>query len=176
MKFSEEYLKGLWLKLKNNSFLNPQNGCLEWNGKLEKNGYARTFYKKQRWLVHRASFVCNNFSIPPFTMICHKCHNRKCINPDHLYAGFHADNMNDMKNSNRACKGDNHPTRKFPEKVLKGEACFFSSLTKNQVIMIKELYKINPNCCFISRVVKIHRKTISDIINKKTWKCLDEDN
>jgi hypothetical protein len=49
-----------------------------------------------RWkTAHRASYAA--FVGEPGSLhVLHKCHNRSCINPEHLYAGTHADNMRDL--------------------------------------------------------------------------------
>ncbi len=172
--FSEDY-DWDWLKnkIKGNVKINEKTNCWEWKGKLDPTGYARFQYKRQRWHAHRASFVVHNGKIPPFTMICHKCHIRHCVNPEHLYAGSHADNMRDMREAGRAFRGDKEYYKAHPELCKKGEECNFSKLTKNQVIMIKELYKLVPNCCSIGKFTGINRKTISDILNKISWSHLD---
>lgn len=41
-------------------------------------------------------------------VIRHRCDNRKCINPEHLETGTHADNMHDMITRGRSSKGDRH--------------------------------------------------------------------
>lgn len=152
-----------------------KNGCLEWTGSLEKNGYARFFHKNIRWHAHRAAFVCEYGSIPAFTMICHTCDNRKCVNHEHIYAGSHTDNVRDMVQRDRLSRGQKHSLT-MKGKIKKGNDCHFSVLNSNKVIMIRELYKIFPNCCYLSRLLDINRKTIDDIINKKSWGHLDENN
>lgn len=39
--------------------------------------------------------------IPNGMLICHKCNNQKCINPDHLYVGTQADNVRDREEAKK---------------------------------------------------------------------------
>ncbi len=76
-----------------------KNGdCIEWTGKLNK-GYGIFYFKGKIWSAHRASFYVQNSCIPKDLYVCHKCNNKKCINPDHLYSGTPKQNYDDFKNS-----------------------------------------------------------------------------
>jgi transcriptional regulator with XRE-family HTH domain len=72
-------------------------GCWEWTGKLTACGYASITSK----LGHRVVWELYNGKIPKLPgyhggVIRHSCHNRKCINPEHLILGTTRDNVNDM--------------------------------------------------------------------------------
>lgn len=149
--------------------------CREWTGPLDNTGYARFQYKKIRYLIHRASYEITHGPIPKGAYILHKCHNRKCIYAEHLYAGSHKENMIDMVKAGRSCSGNDTWMRKYPERVKRGQDNPMSKITENQAIMVIELYKIMRSCNQISIITKIHRKCISDIINGKSWRHLNED-
>jgi len=69
------------------------DGCWIWQGTKMLNGYGRfgrTVY------AHRASWEFENGPIPKGLQVNHHCDERMCVRPDHLYAGTHRDNMDDM--------------------------------------------------------------------------------
>lgn len=75
--------------------LEAQNGCIEFVGTYAKNGYGKIPYNKKLFSAHRVSFAFHKGPIPKNKMICHTCRNKKCINPDHLYAGSAYENNRD---------------------------------------------------------------------------------
>lgn len=76
--------------------------CLEWQGPLHTNGYAKigktAVFKSAS--LHREVFSLLHGDRPPVVM--HTCDNRKCINPQHLLGGTQQENIMDMHAKGRA--------------------------------------------------------------------------
>lgn len=70
-------------------------------------------------LAHRVSYVVNNGKIDDGMFVLHKCDNKKCVNPNHLFLGTQKDNMMDKVAKNRQRKGELVPQAKLKvEQVL----------------------------------------------------------
>lgn len=79
------------------------NGCILWTGSRDKDGYGKCKRNHEEFgrinLPHRLAYVLAYGKIPDGCEIDHDCRNRSCVNPIHLLAMPHADNV---KRSERA--------------------------------------------------------------------------
>lgn len=81
--------------------------CWEWKGGKNKNGYgalkvgSRTDGSRRTIESHRLSFMYFHGEIPKGMCVLHKCDNRKCVNPNHLYVGTKKQNTLDAVSRGR---------------------------------------------------------------------------
>jgi hypothetical protein len=138
-----------------------ENGCWNWNGNLNYAGYGRICSKYlPEYFAHRLMWILANGPVPENLQICHRCNNRKCINPEHLYAGTAAENGHDRigKNQKRKISRKRKNTRRIfegdKEKILE---LFRSGKTKKE---ISKIYKLTPG--YVGRIIKYSEKYSKD--------------
>ena len=103
-------------------------------------------------------------------LVCHHCDNPSCVNPEHLFLGTHKDNLQDMVKKGRSLTGDRNPSRKYPEKLVRGEIHHQAKLTNNDILEIRNMYKTgNYSHREISKIFNISKTNTGDIIRKKIW-------
>jgi hypothetical protein len=135
------------------STMNAETGCMEWTRTLNQGGYGTLKYKQKGRMAHRFMWEYKNGLIPDGLHVCHKCDNRKCINPDHLFLGTAKDNMQDMLAKNRANKA-------------KGEDSFFAKLSSEQITAIRS--DIRPQHV-IAKDYGICQANVCLIKKRQTW-------
>lgn len=96
------------------SKVDKTSGCWNWTAYVGTHGYGviGTMLKGENrtYHTHRVSWEWHNGPIPAGVSVLHRCDNRKCVNPSHLFLGTHRDNMQDM-----TAKGRHVGNRKLTE-------------------------------------------------------------
>lgn len=129
------------------------DGCWNWKRSKDKNGYG---YIKRKGIrtqkAHRAAYEIFNGVINEGLLVCHKCDNPSCVNPDHLFLGTDIDNVNDRSSKGRGMRGEKHHRAKFSEE------------------QVMQILKSDLSPVDLAAMFGAHRNDIYNILNGKTWK------
>lgn len=135
------------------------NECWLWQGAMSASGYGS--FKTGRKVAdgaHRIAYALFHRTAPGALHVCHKCDNRKCVNPHHLFLGTRSDNMRDMVRKGRGNSGDK-----------RGENNGRAKLTAAQVAEIKALIMSGETNVAISKRFGVTHHLISKIRIGKAW-------
>jgi hypothetical protein len=77
--------------------------CWEWTSSVGTTGYGQFYFSPDQRVVraHRASMMLLHGDLDQSVFVLHRCDNRLCVRPDHLYLGDHSQNMADMHSRGR---------------------------------------------------------------------------
>lgn len=139
-----------------------EKDCWEWKGPMLNCGYgdieigSRKTSSHYRERSHRFSFMhFNEKEIPKGMHICHKCDNRKCCNPLHLFMGTAKDNAEDMVKKGRQVKGEDHYCAKIKEETIP---------------KIYEMLNREISGTEIAKKFGLGKGAVSNLVKGKTWK------
>lgn len=132
--------------------------CWLWIGCLNECGYGSISTSSGRtMLANRASWLINRGDIPAGMKVLHTCDNPPCVNPDHLFIGTQADNIEDMVTKGRGAKGEVSGSHKLTEvQVLELRA------DRDSGMIIKQL-RLKYNTSHANACAIIHRRTWTHI-------------
>ncbi len=140
-----------WMKVKSSLY-----GCWEWQAHINRYGYGCFAVDGRGVGAHRYSYVLHGGQLGPGVCALHTCDNRRCVRPDHLFAGTKTDNNLDRDRKGRQSVG-----------VKQGDA----KLDNDKVRVIIESYNNGGvTLASLASHYKVDSMTIWKVIHRRTWK------
>jgi len=147
-------LKDVWKRINKRD----ENDCWEWVGGKDKDGYGRMMIDRHNYRTHRLTYIETYGSIPEGLIICHRCNNPSCCNPNHLYAGTIRENSQQCTKEGRRVSGEKH---------------YKTILSDKDILKIRSLYSTGTfSQRELGRMFGVTQAAIWYIINNKTRKYI----
>lgn len=134
--------------------------CWIWQNSIDGSGYGCISVNNKKTKAHRLSYILHKGEIPKGLCVCHTCDNRRCVNPDHLWLGTWAENLEDMRNKGRG----------YFLIVPSGSENGRAKLKDNDIRQIRKYAKEGFTSLEISKLYPVNRNMIDHIIKRRNWK------
>ena len=126
--------------------------CWLWKAAQDNRGYGVFSLGDEMVKAHRVAFALF-YRKRLEDCVLHKCENKLCVNPHHLYEGDHSDNARDLYRENKG------PKRK---------------LSNNDVREIRDLYKTGYySQVMLSEKFRCNQSSISRILDGQRYSYID---
>jgi hypothetical protein len=94
-----------------------KTGCHDWVSGISAKGYGLLYHEGRVMLAHRVAWKVTHGEWPELDVL-HKCDNRRCVNPDHLFLGSNQDNVEDAMAKNRFPRGERVASAQLTDKAV----------------------------------------------------------
>ena len=150
-------------------FIDKSGDCWEWKGSKNGSGYGIFGLAGKAFLSHRVLWALHNGGMSQLKkgyMICHKCNNPGCCNPEHLYQGTSFDNHKDRVKAGTVkvgIVGNTHGCGRG------------TNLKSEDVYWIRENVKTLDNKSMALAMIRfdITQVVVRDIVLRKSFKHLE---
>jgi hypothetical protein len=131
-------------------------GCWIWTAHKDRKGYGQFSVRRILKYAHRVSYEMYVGPIQDGMLVCHKCDNPSCVNPDHLFIGSPKENTQDMMEK-----------RRNKAEIHRGEEHGMAKLTVDKVREIREATDSQREIAARFGVTQSH---VSAIKTKRLWR------
>lgn len=165
MHISPEISARFWAKVKKGP------NCWEWTAAKHRNGYGAFGESKgsRSRLAHRYAWISTNGVVQPGTFVLHRCDNRACVRPSHLFLGTHQENVDDMVAKGRQGRGAKHGAA-VAARCPRGARHYKTTLTADDVRAIRSTYAAGQTTeKALAARFGVSRGSINSILRRKSW-------
>ena len=138
------------------------DGCWEWTAAITNKGYGMLGgpggAAGRKLTAHRISWELHCGPVPQGLCVLHRCDNRRCVRPEHLFLGTFQDNTADM-----FAKGRNGPGGPL------GERASSAKLTADAVVAIRAAAAAGVSQRELGRTHGVARQSIRAIVRRESW-------
>lgn len=91
----DEYNRRFFERLRARTTVN-ERGCFIWTGPVTTKGYPMCEHRNRRGQAHRTAYLLTyGVTLTREQFVCHKCDERRCWNPEHMFIGSTSENQQD---------------------------------------------------------------------------------
>lgn len=153
--YNKPFLSSLFARVE----IDPITRCWLWQRSTDSKGYGLVCKDgKGNQKVHRVVYELAIGDIPDGMLVLHRCDNRPCCNPFHLFLGTDKDNSDD-----KVLKGR--------ERRLRGEQVHNARLTEADVLAIRADHRTQNE---IAKEYGLAQTTVSAIKRRVNWSYLQD--
>lgn len=125
--------------------------CWNWIGAMASSGYGKIGaggHSGRTLSAHRVAWeIEHGQPVPNGLQVLHRCDNKKCVNPKHLFVGTQKDNLIDC--------------------LLKGRSS--AKLDPDKVIQIRTLNSKGVSNLTLTQLFGVHNSTIQRVVTGERW-------
>ena len=152
--------------------------CWPWKPKPHRSGYGQFKFDNQVCKAHRVAYALTHedFSIgtggcgAQGVLVLHRCDNKLCCNPQHLFAGTQRENMADAAKKYRMGQWSGHPLAKLDETIVR-ELRALDRAGRVWRIGAKpaEYFTVSQ----LARRYNVSNQAINQVLDGRTWKGIE---
>lgn len=132
--------------------------CWEWTGHLTRPGYGAFWVDGKDRGAHRVSWELALGPVPDGLWVLHRCDNRRCVRPDHLFLGDVLINTRDMDAKGRRIKATG-----------RGVAAANAKLNDDKVRDMRARHAAGETYSSIARLYGVTPSAAQKVIDRKRW-------
>lgn len=129
--------------------------CWAWTASTNRSGYGQFMLAGRKQQAHRVAMMLSGKDVSGYH-VCHRCDNRKCVNPSHLFLGDQKANMEDASRKGRVPHGSSH----YKAKLTAADVEYIRMMRAETCLTMTEL----------AAIVGVRQGTVWYVITGKTWR------